>query len=380
MASIKRIGRDSLGVPIWEAVYRRTPGGKQVRRRFHLPARADVERAILLESDAPSSGLKWSEGLGIYLDAKVAERKTDGSLRNVEHAVGVFLGMIGDIAVEATSPETFKTFMSRATAASGPKVANHHRRELLAVARFLRNRAGKIRSVPFDHVAPLPTIIEPREPISPEKISAYLDALPPHVLRPVQMVLLYGLRSSAICNLRTGDVRPDRLLALDKGRVRRRIPIDDTLGRIIAAAMEYRKGFAECPDSLFLNLSGRRWCAQTLLRAAQAAWRKAGLEKKKIHEVRHTLGTLAGKKFTPGVVQALMGHRSRKSAEAYFHPSEEMAAEARREIVTELSRKQSDVSRNERKPMELIIDENGKSVCPCCGVNLYVSKETTVTP
>jgi len=34
----------------------------------------------------------------------------------------------------------------------------------------------------------------------------------------------------------------------------------------------------------------------TLLHAAQRAWKRAGLERKKIHELRHTLGTMAGKR------------------------------------------------------------------------------------
>ncbi|MCL2001251.1 MAG: hypothetical protein FWG74_07435 [Planctomycetes bacterium] len=52
MASIKRIGKDKLGVSIWEAVYRRKSGGKQIRRRYHVASRGDMERTILLDSNS----------------------------------------------------------------------------------------------------------------------------------------------------------------------------------------------------------------------------------------------------------------------------------------------------------------------------------------
>jgi hypothetical protein len=51
-----------------------------------------------------------------------------------------------------------------------------------------------------------------------------------------------------------------------------------------------------------------------------------------IHEFRHTLGTLTGRNFASGMAQAVMGRRSRKSAEQYFHPIEDMAAEAREKL------------------------------------------------
>ena len=205
-------------------------------------------------------------------------------------------------------------------------------------------------------------------------LTAYLDALPPHVRRPVMLVLFYGLRSTAVCALTLDSLDGNFLVAIDKGGVRRRIPIDEVLAGIVLDAQVWRDQAGARGDALLVNSQGRPWTRATLLRAAQRSWRSAGLPQKKIHEVRHTLGTIAGASFAPGVVQALMGHRSRRSSEAYFHPTEAMAAEARQKIVTELSQKNEKVGKNKARDSKAIIVKNGVFSCPCCGVSLYLPK------
>ena len=389
MASIRRVGKDSLGVPIWDVIYRRTPGGRQVHRRIHAHARADVERQILLDSERSGIGLKWSEGAKIYLAAKGAEGCSPRSLEHVQRAADVFVRLMGDRSIEDTAPNDMRTFMTLAAEQpvshkysgkkyrlSGPKVANHHRKELLTVARYLRAHTGKIAAIPFEHIPPLPVKVAPREPIPPDQVTAYLDALPPHIRRPVMMVLYYGLRSSAVCNIAISDVDVGFLTVIDKGDMRRRIPVDAMLAGIVEDALAYRNTVHDGAkaNSLFVTAKGTAWTRCALLMAAQRAWIKAGLAKKKIHEVRHTLGTVAGKYFSPGMVQAAMGHRSRKSAEAYFHPSEDMAAEVRQKIVTELSQTNAKSDKNRGSYVMIGDDETGVVTCPHCGRNIIWDK------
>lgn len=364
MASIKRIGTDSLGIPVWEAVYR-LPGGKQIRRRFHVESRAEVEREVKIDSRKSGIGLKWSEGLKVYRNAKVIEGVGDRSLENVDRAVSVFIGIAGDIPIEDTSEAIMKEFMQtlatkprwseavKKKRIPGPKVANESRLKLMTVAKYLLKHTTQITTIPFIDVPPLPAKAAPRTPIPERKVNSYLDALPPHLRRPVLMVLYYGLRSTAVCDLTLDSIRGDTLVAHDKMNVTRQIPIDEFLAGIIIEAKAYRAELVRASEArckrtprakplvlanrLFVNAKGRGWTRSALLHAAQKAWDNAGLEKKKIHEIRHTLGTIAGREFTPGMVQAVMGHRSRKSAEAYFHPTEEMAAEVRKVIITKLS-------------------------------------------
>lgn len=393
MASIKRIGKDRFETPIWEAVYRRTPGGKQIRRRFHLAKRQDVERAILLDTARSGVGLRWSEGVRIYLDAKKAEGKTAGSLLHVERAAAVFIEIMGDAVIEKTTADAMKVFMQavverpvehkyagKKPRTSGPKVANRHRRLLITVARYLRAHTGKVGDIPFEHVPPLPAKREHRHPIAAGQVNAYLDALPPHVRRPVMMVLYYGLRSTATCNLLPTAADAPYLVAVDKGSIERHIPIDAMLAGILQEAEEFRHAFEKPVNRLFVNAQGRAWDKNTLRRAAQKAWEAAGLERKKIHEVRHTLGTLASKRFPQRMVQAAMGHQDEKSAAAYFHPDEEMAAEVREKIITELSQNPRKTSHAAQNAHTIPYSKSGTYRCPCCGCNLLVSKEKRHKP
>ena len=68
------------------------------------------------------------------------------------------------------------------------------------------------------------------------------------------------------------------------------------------------------------------------------------------------------------MVQAIMGHASRASSEAYFHPNEEMAAEVRKKIVADIL-KRTDV-------YELKAGKDGLYECPCCGAKIKPPKVT----
>lgn len=229
MASIKRIGKDKFGVPIWNVHYRRAADGKKVNRHIHAATKAEVELQIMSDTRTPVGDLKWSEGLRLYLDAKLADGKTSASMEHVQRAVDVFIKIKGDMKIESVTPGDMKNFMQKVVnepvkhkysgkeyRKSGPKVANHHRKELMTVARYLLKHTDRISTIPFINVPPLPVKSGVREPIPEDKVTDYIDALPPHTRRPVIMVLLYGLRSSAVCNLTMDSVERDFLNAVDK--------------------------------------------------------------------------------------------------------------------------------------------------------------------
>lgn len=70
-----------------------------------------------------------------------------------------------------------------------------------------------------------------------------------------------------------------------------------------------------------------------------------------------------------------MGHRDEKSAAVYFHPDEEMAAEVRQKIITELSQKFVKEGENCPCLSLLVYDKAGEYVCPGCGCKYLISKK-----
>lgn len=139
------------------------------------------------------------------------------------------------------------------------------------------------------------------------------------------------------------------------------------------------KKIKELREKSFPGWGGQADCAKKFGVSPQY-WRdwesgkRAGLEVKKIHEIRHTLGTLASRNFNPRMVQAAMHHLDEKSARSYFHPDEEMAAEVRQKIITELSQKRGKAVENQDQPNIIIYTKNGEYACPCCDATLYITK------
>ncbi len=379
MATIKNVGKTISGLTIYDVKY--WVRGKQRHKRIKAENRAEVERVIALDSNDPGIGLKWSEAWELFKEFRTKAGRITRSLENTEHAVKAFIKIQGDLELGKTTPDTFKDFMikyagqsERSTADS----ANHQRKELLAVARFIQKHSGKLDTIPFENVPKLPSKVNKRSPIPTSHIGDYIAALPDYVKRPVLMVLFYGLRSSAVCNLDEKDVEGDFLHAVDKGEHKRRIPIDDTLKDIIEQALAFKRNLKRKyvnPAPLFINLHGNRWTAKILLKAAQAAWADAKLKPVKIHEIRHTLGTEAGKFFPVGIIQVLMGHKSRKSSENYFHPNEEMAVEARQKLVRFLSGLGANSGQYTLPEDAASHPATRQIMCPHCGHNFFVANE-----
>ncbi len=377
MATIKHIRKTPNGLNLYDVFY--WNNGKRKHRRIKAQSKADVERIVALDSFDQGISIKWSEAWEMFKKFKAHGDTISRSLENTQHAVDAFIQTIGDIALEKTSPEIFKDFMIRyagKSERSTPDAANHQRKELLAVARFIKRHTGKLPTIPFEDVPKLPTTIKKRAPIPTGRIQDYIAALPEYIRRPVLMVLFYGLRSSAICNIDEKDIDADYLAAIDKGDVQRKIPMDDTLTDIIEDARQHKAAIENVsPAPLFVNSRGQRWTRCGLLRSAQTAWKRAGLKPVKIHEIRHTLGTEAGKMFPVGIIQVLMGHRSRKSSENYFHPQEEMATEARKKLVRFLCG--LDEKQQQNSPPGDTPEHPGtrQVMCPCCGHNFIISNE-----
>jgi hypothetical protein len=74
------------------------------------------------------------------------------------------------------------------------------------------------------------------------------------------------------------------------------------------------------------------------------------------------------------MVGAVMGHQSEASSAAYWHPNEDMAAEVRAKIITELSQILLKDNGIDKRTMKNSGTDKAAQECPCCHAKLYISK------
>jgi integrase len=111
-----------------------------------------------------------------------------------------------------------------------------------------------------------------------------------------------------------------------KGRRVRSVPMSDN---VRAALAPYCEGKAE--DALVfehLEQPGEPLCGMTLYRHFKADLRRAGLPEIRFHDLRHSFGTQAAKRFPIHEVQAMMGHANIATTMRYLHYVEDPRASA----------------------------------------------------
>ena len=94
-------------------------------------------------------------------------------------------------------------------------------------------------------------------------------------------------------------------------------------------------------DLVFVNPVGGHVESRTLRRRFKAALRRAGLDPMRMHDLRHTFGTLAVQAFPLTDVKAFMGHADIATTMIYIHHVPQHDAAAR---LTRLLRERSEAN------------------------------------
>ena len=103
-----------------------------------------------------------------------------------------------------------------------------------------------------------------------------------------------------------------------KSRRIRTVPLTETACRQFKR-MASRSHFLEPEDFVFCNASGGILDESALRRRFRRVQQKAGLRVRRFHDLRHTFGSIAVRRFDPVTVQTLMGHSSLTTTERYLH-------------------------------------------------------------
>ena len=101
------------------------------------------------------------------------------------------------------------------------------------------------------------------------------------------------------------------------GRVRS-VPLIDQAARALDA-LSKRDIFAGADDLVFVEAAGEYIDDTRLRRRFQAALERAGLKRLRLHDLRHTFGTLAVQAFPLTDVKAFMGHADITTTMIYVH-------------------------------------------------------------
>ena len=111
-------------------------------------------------------------------------------------------------------------------------------------------------------------------------------------------------------------------------------PISDQAARAIDG-LSRRERFTDNDDLVFVDDLGRHIDDWRLRRRFHAALEEAGLPKLRLHDLRHTFGTLAVQVFPLSDVKAYMGHADIATTMIYVHHVPQIdAADKLSELVT----------------------------------------------
>lgn len=110
----------------------------------------------------------------------------------------------------------------------------------------------------------------------------------------------------------------DNTISTTKSRRIRTVPLTDAachhLERIAT-----RSHFLDQEDFVFCGHDGSFLDGSALSKRFRRALREAGLRHRRFHDLRHTFGSIAVRRFDPVTVQTLMGHSSLTTTERYLH-------------------------------------------------------------
>lgn len=291
---------------------------------------AEAEELKLL---GRGSGITWRQAVEAWAKARDVG---DKYLYEVEGSIDYLLSHLGvdDAEVENLSLDQFRAFVL-ARQLKGARSANKHRQQILAIARWCREE-GYIKAIPFEAVKARGVKSPKRKPVPVEMIPNYIGPLPAFLRPVVAWLVMTGCRSSEACGLRVDQVDMEvggKARFVMKGGRESAVVLDSDLLGVLEMAKQDKIGRGKRSDYVFLNLRGNPWNSETLSKAVKKVWGGVpGLPLVTLHQFRHTFGTAAGQRFGVDMVQAGLGHSSRRSSEVYVDKTVEMRDLVGREV------------------------------------------------
>jgi len=353
--------------------------GSERRRRGWFATLGDAEGEILRLKGAVASDdhLTWVQALTVYLRVKNPSERTREDMRATVARVAKQLGPRPGAIERKDMARWLRDLAERTTGRTANKTLAYLR-TVVNVA----HRQGELPERPawadlpnFGHEA------RERRPFDPAELPRYMDALDERVRLPVLACAITAARVGAVCALEWSDIdRKRRCVRLHtKGRKVQVLPITSPLQDLFNQARALWQAAGKPTSSVFFNRRGTRWESGSLDQAVKRAWRAAGLPRRTVHELRHTVSTLAGglPQISPRDVQALLNHAHLSTTDLYSHAELDrvratMDAVWRAAFVPHIGRYFGKTAQEKASGSD---PQQDAITCPKCGHKFLLSKE-----
>lgn len=339
----------------WYAKYR-LPNGRQVQRRlgpawtekgrppdgyFTRRTAQEALAAILTDArrgtltDVPQTGITFRDAAEEWLRYVEFDRQrrpsTVGDYRNLLN--GALLPEFGDLPIEDVTVDRIDRYRVRLVA-EGKLSARSINKRLVAIHAVFR-RAQRVYGLGAN-----PAAAVERQPMSRSGDLAVLTVEQVEALArnadDEQDAALY--RVAAYTGLRLGELRALRWRDVDFGKqaivVRRSytrgqegatksgrirsVPLSSQAAKSLDG-LSRRSGFTEPDDLVFPNETGQPIDDSKLRRRFHASLDRAGLPRVRLHDLRHTFGTLTAAAFPIADVKEMLGHADIQTTAIYLH-------------------------------------------------------------
>lgn len=287
-------------------------------RRGSLPG---MVRTGATFADAAAEWLRWAEHERDCKPSTLSDYRTTAARLARD---------FGDSRLEDITPEAIERWTA------GLSVSSRTVQKYLVVMHGIFKRAMKVWGLPRNPAAdverPRIRVSDDIDAFSPEEVHALVRAADSEQDAVLFLTAAFtGLRLGELLALRWSDIdfaaqviRVRRsynahggLTTPKSGKVRS-VPLVTEVAQALASLAQ-REHFAGDGDLVFPGVLGRPQDATELRRRYKAALANAGLRELRLHDLRHTFGTLAIEKASILQVKAWMGHADEKTTMRYLH-------------------------------------------------------------
>lgn len=162
--------------------------------------------------------------------------------------------------------------------------------------------------------------LNPPRVLSPLEYRALRDAasVDPRIYAIIEILLQTGIRIGELANLRLTDVNDSTLtIRVYEGHAQREVPMNRRAKEALKRYLDVRT--KSDADNIFVTKTGRPFLVRNIRDAVERYFKKAGIEKVKINDLRHTFVAHHLKHGVSLVfLSKVLGHKRLSSTERYL--------------------------------------------------------------